>query len=104
MLLVVIYRSKCPPEWPAIPYIEVVEEALCFGWRGSTLKSFTMVGSLNASLLAELKAWLTKILTNNRFSFFRHHTSSIFHHRIAGSDFYRIIQQEYLIQCLFKGL
>ena len=29
----VTYRSKCPPEWPAIPYIEVVEEALC-----STLK------------------------------------------------------------------
>lgn len=32
------YRSKCPPEWPAIPYIEVVEEALCFGWIDSTLK------------------------------------------------------------------
>jgi uncharacterized protein YdeI (YjbR/CyaY-like superfamily) len=35
---VVSYRSKCPPEWPAIPYIEVVEEALCFGWIDSTLK------------------------------------------------------------------
>ena len=35
---VVNYRSKCPPEWPAIPYIEVVEEALCFGWIDSTLK------------------------------------------------------------------
>ena len=35
---VVTYRSKCPPEWPAIPYIEVVEEALCFGWIDSTLK------------------------------------------------------------------
>ena len=35
---VVTYRSKCPPEWPAIPYIEVVEEALCFGWIYSTLK------------------------------------------------------------------
>ena len=35
---VVIYRSKYPPEWPAIPYIEVVEEALCFGWIDSTLK------------------------------------------------------------------
>ena len=35
---VVIYRSKCPPEWPAIPYIDVVEEALCFGWIDSTLK------------------------------------------------------------------
>ena len=34
----VTYRSKCPPEWPAIPYIEVVEEALCFGWIDSTLK------------------------------------------------------------------
>ena len=30
----VTYRSK----WPAIPYIEVVEEALCFGWIDSTLK------------------------------------------------------------------
>ena len=35
---VVTYRSKCPPEWPAIPYIEVVGEALCFGWIDSTLK------------------------------------------------------------------
>ena len=35
---VVTYRSKCPPEWPAIPYIEVVEEALCCGWIDSTLK------------------------------------------------------------------
>ena len=35
---VVTYRSKCPPEWLAIPYIEVVEEALCFGWIDSTLK------------------------------------------------------------------
>ena len=35
---VVTYRSKCPPECPAIPYIEVVEEALCFGWIDSTLK------------------------------------------------------------------
>ena len=34
---VVTYPSKCP-EWPAIPYIEVVEEALCFGWIDSTLK------------------------------------------------------------------
>ena len=34
---VVTYRSKCP-EWPAIPYIDVVEEALCFGWIDSTLK------------------------------------------------------------------
>ena len=34
---VVTYRGKCP-EWLAIPYIEVVEEALCFGWIDSTLK------------------------------------------------------------------
>ena len=34
---VVTYRSKCP-EWAAIPYIDVVEEALCFGWIDSTLK------------------------------------------------------------------
>lgn len=34
---VVTHRSKCP-EWPAIPYVEVVEEALCFGWIDSTLK------------------------------------------------------------------
>ena len=35
---VVTYRSKFPPKWSAIPYIEVVEEALCFGWIDSTLK------------------------------------------------------------------
>ena len=35
---VVTYRSKCAPEWPAVPYVEVVEEALCFGWIDSTLK------------------------------------------------------------------
>lgn len=35
---VVTNRSKCLPEWPAIPYIDVVEEALCFGWIDSTLK------------------------------------------------------------------
>ena len=34
---VVMYRSK-KPEWPAIAYIDVVEEALCFGWIDSTLK------------------------------------------------------------------
>lgn len=32
------YRSKCQSKWPAIPYIEVVEEALCFGWIDSTNK------------------------------------------------------------------
>ena len=35
---VVTYRSKCPPDWPAIPYIDVVEEALCFGCIDSTLQ------------------------------------------------------------------
>ena len=35
---VVTYRSKNPPKWAAIPYIDVVEEALCFGWIDSTLK------------------------------------------------------------------
>ena len=35
---VVSYRGKCPPGWLAIPYIEVMEEALCFGWIDSTLK------------------------------------------------------------------
>lgn len=34
---VVMYRSK-QPEWQAIPYIDVVEEALCYGWIDSTLK------------------------------------------------------------------
>ena len=34
---VVMYRTKVP-EWPAIAYIDVVEEALCFGWIDSTLK------------------------------------------------------------------
>ena len=35
---VVTYRSKYPPEWPAIPYNGVVREVLCFGWIDSTLK------------------------------------------------------------------
>ena len=34
---VVIYRTK-RPEWDAIAYIDVVEEALCFGWIDSTMK------------------------------------------------------------------
>ena len=34
---VVIYRAK-RPEWDAIAYLDVVEEALCFGWIDSTLK------------------------------------------------------------------
>ena len=32
------YDLSRTPEWPAIPYIDVVEEALCFGWIDSTLK------------------------------------------------------------------
>ena len=35
---VVTYRGKCPPEWSAVPYFDVVEEALYFGWIDSTLK------------------------------------------------------------------
>ena len=34
---VVTSRSKQPPKG-VIPYIEVVEEALCFGWIDSTVK------------------------------------------------------------------
>ena len=34
---VVISRSKTPPAG-ILPYIDVVEEALCFGWIDSTLK------------------------------------------------------------------
>lgn len=34
---VVTSRAKQPPQG-VIPYIEVVEEALCFGWIDSTLK------------------------------------------------------------------
>ena len=37
---IVMYRTKVP-EWTAIPYIDVVEEALCFGWIDSTLKRLT---------------------------------------------------------------
>ena len=35
---VVTYRGKQAPQWAALPYIEVVEEALCHGWIDSTLK------------------------------------------------------------------
>lgn len=35
---VAIYRGKAKPEEACLPYIEVVEEALCFGWIDSTLK------------------------------------------------------------------
>ena len=34
---VITYRGKRCPEWTALPYLEVVEEALCFGWIDSTL-------------------------------------------------------------------
>ena len=34
---VVMSRSKTPPPG-VLPYIDVVEEALCFGWIDSTLK------------------------------------------------------------------
>ena len=34
---VVSYR-KVRPEWDALPYIDIVEEALCFGWIDSTCK------------------------------------------------------------------
>ena len=33
-----IYRGKNKPEGECLPYKEVVEEALCFGWIDSTLK------------------------------------------------------------------
>lgn len=29
---------KLKPEWDALPYIDIVEEALCFGWIDSTKK------------------------------------------------------------------
>lgn len=34
---VAVYRTKIPKE-NCLPYIEVVEEALCFGWIDSTVK------------------------------------------------------------------
>lgn len=34
---VVAYRSK-KPAWAALPYLDIVEEALCFGWIDSTNK------------------------------------------------------------------
>ena len=35
---IAVYRSKTPPVGVCLPYIDVVEEALCFGWIDSTLK------------------------------------------------------------------
>ena len=34
-----IYRSKQPPRGMCLQYVDAVEEALCFGWIDSTLKS-----------------------------------------------------------------
>ena len=34
---VVSFRKK-QPEWVALPYLDIVEEALCFGWIDSTCK------------------------------------------------------------------
>ncbi len=35
---VAIYRGRQKPAGDCLPYLEVVEEALCFGWIDSTLK------------------------------------------------------------------
>ena len=35
---VATYRGKQPPQGNCLPYVEVVEEALCFGWIDSTVK------------------------------------------------------------------
>ena len=35
---VALYRGKNNPEGVCLPYQDVVEEALCFGWIDSTLK------------------------------------------------------------------
>ena len=35
---IAMYRSKKKPEGVCLPYLDVVEEALCFGWIDSTLK------------------------------------------------------------------
>ncbi len=35
---VIAYRGKVKPGWDALPYLEIVEEALCFGWIDSTNK------------------------------------------------------------------
>lgn len=36
---IALYRGKNKPEGACLPYTDVVEEALCFGWIDSTLKS-----------------------------------------------------------------
>ena len=35
---VAVYRGKLKPVGDCLPYVEVVEEALCYGWIDSTLK------------------------------------------------------------------
>ena len=35
---IAMYRGKNKPERVCLPYLDVVEEALCFGWIDSTLK------------------------------------------------------------------
>ena len=35
---IAMYRGKNKPQGACLPYIDVVEEALCFGWIDSTLK------------------------------------------------------------------
>ncbi len=35
---VATYRGKTPLPGPCLPYLDVVEEALCFGWIDSTCK------------------------------------------------------------------
>lgn len=35
---IAMYRGKTKPEGVCLPYLDVVEESLCFGWIDSTLK------------------------------------------------------------------
>ncbi len=35
---IAMYRGKNKPEGVCLPYLDVVEESLCFGWIDSTLK------------------------------------------------------------------
>jgi uncharacterized protein YdeI (YjbR/CyaY-like superfamily) len=35
---IAMYRGKKKPEGECLPYLDVVEESLCFGWIDSTLK------------------------------------------------------------------
>lgn len=35
---IAMYRGKTKPEGLCLPYLDVVEESLCFGWIDSTLK------------------------------------------------------------------